>query len=61
VNVKVLNAYTKSPWETLLEACKDPKYLERLTGLDKLFEEGEKALEDVEWMEGEEGEDGDDF
>jgi len=42
----------------MLKAFNDPKYLEQLTGLDKLFEEGEKALEDVEWAE---EEDGDDF
>ena len=43
----------------MLNAFNDPKYLERLTGLDKLYEDGEKALEDVEWVE--EGNDEDDF
>lgn len=42
----------------MLNAFNDPKYLERLTGLDKLYEDGEKALEDVEWVE---GDDEDDF
>jgi ubiquitin-like modifier-activating enzyme ATG7 len=41
----------------LLKTFNDPKYLEKLTGLDQLMDE--KALEDVEWAE--EEEDGDDF
>jgi ubiquitin-like modifier-activating enzyme ATG7 len=44
----------------LLEAFNDTKYLEKLTGLDKLFDEGEAALECVDWDDdGEEA--GDDF
>ena len=44
----------------LLEAFNDTKYLEKLTGLDKLFDEGEAALESVDWDDaGEEA--GDDF
>jgi ubiquitin-like modifier-activating enzyme ATG7 len=37
----------------LLQAFNDQKYLESLTGLDKLFEgeEGEAILESVEWDE----------
>jgi ubiquitin-like modifier-activating enzyme ATG7 len=35
----------------------DVKYLELLTGLDKLFDEGEAALEKVDW----DGEGEDDF
>ena len=42
----------------LLQAFNDTKYLESLTGLDRLFDEGEAALESVDW---EEAEDGDDF
>lgn len=53
----VVKAYEERGWEMMVEAFNDAKYLEKLTGLDKLFEEGEKAMEDVEWMEGEEGED----
>ena len=41
----------------LLEAFNDTKYLEKLTGLDKLFDEA--ALESVDWDDGEEA--GDDF
>lgn len=44
----------------LLEAFNDTKYLEKLTGLDKLFAEGEAALEVVNWDDDEE-EAGDDF
>lgn len=39
----------------LVKAFNDVKYLESLTGLDKLFSEGEAALEAVNWEE--EGED----
>ena len=44
----------------LLEAFNDTKYLEKLTGLDKLFDEGEAALESVDWDDDGE-EPGDDF
>ncbi|KAJ3984434.1 hypothetical protein F5890DRAFT_1517061 [Lentinula detonsa] len=54
----VLEAYESQGFDMMLNAFNDPKYLERLTGLDKLYEDGEKALEDVDWVE-EEG--GDDF
>ena len=43
----------------LLKAFNDAKYLETLTGLDKLYDEGEGLLESVEWDE--EGEGDDDF
>lgn len=42
----------------LLQAFNDVKFLEKLTGLDKLFEEGEDALRDIDWHE---EEDEDDF
>jgi ubiquitin-like modifier-activating enzyme ATG7 len=35
----------------LLEAFNDSKYLEKLTGLDELYAEGEAALGDVDWDE----------
>ena len=38
----------------LLQAFNDIKYLETLTGLDKLFEEGENAINDIDWHEEEE-------
>ena len=37
----------------LLRACNEAGYLEALTGLDKLHDEGEAALEDIEWAEDE--------
>ena len=43
----------------LLKVFNDQKYLEMLAGLDKLTEEGEAALEAVDWDE--DGGDGDDF
>lgn len=41
----------------LLEAFNDAKYLETLTGLDKLYDEGEQLLENVDWHEDDEDED----
>jgi len=51
----VLKAYENEGFEMLVKAFNDVKYLETLTGLDKLFGEGEAALEAVDWEE--EGED----
>ncbi|KAL4263206.1 Ubiquitin-like modifier-activating enzyme ATG7 [Pleurotus pulmonarius] len=57
----VLNAYEKEGFEMMLKAFNEPKYLETLTGLDKLYEEGQAALDNVDW-EVDEGEgSGDDF
>ncbi|KAF5347909.1 hypothetical protein D9756_010220 [Leucocoprinus leucothites] len=48
----VLQAYEKEGFDMLLKAFNDQKYLESLTGLDKLFEEEDEAvLESVEWDE----------
>jgi ubiquitin-like modifier-activating enzyme ATG7 len=35
----------------MLKAFNETGYLEALTGLDKLYDEGEAALEDVDWDE----------
>jgi ubiquitin-like modifier-activating enzyme ATG7 len=35
----------------LLQAFNEQGYLEKLTGLDKLYDEGEAALEAVDWDE----------
>ncbi|PPQ66819.1 hypothetical protein CVT24_008678 [Panaeolus cyanescens] len=56
----VLKAYETQGFDMLLQAFNDTKYLEKLTGLDKLFAETEAALESVEWA-GEGDDDGDDF
>ncbi|KAF5389397.1 hypothetical protein D9757_004401 [Collybiopsis confluens] len=48
---KVLTAYESQGFDMMMKAFNDPKYLERLTGLDKLYEDGERALQDVEWVE----------
>jgi len=45
----VLKAYETQGFSMLLEAFNDTKYLEKLTGLDKLFDESEAALESVDW------------
>lgn len=39
----------------MLKAFNETGYLEKLTGLDKLYEEGEEALESVDWDEEDEG------
>ncbi|TEB27722.1 E1-like protein-activating [Coprinellus micaceus] len=57
----VLEAYEKEGFDMLLKVFNDQKYLESLAGLDKLAEEGEAALEAVDWDEDGDGEDGDDF
>lgn len=33
----------------MLKAFNEPKFLETLTGLDKLYDEGEAALANVDW------------
>jgi ubiquitin-like modifier-activating enzyme ATG7 len=42
----------------ILKALNDDKFLQKLTGLDQLYAEGEKALEEVDWdVDDNEGED----
>jgi ubiquitin-like modifier-activating enzyme ATG7 len=36
----------------LLKAFNDADHLEKITGLDELHRESEKAMADVEWSEG---------
>ncbi|KAI0088341.1 E1-like protein-activating [Irpex rosettiformis] len=45
----VLDAYEKEGFDVLLKAFNEPKFLETLTGLDKLYDEGEAALDNIEW------------
>ncbi|KAF8523725.1 hypothetical protein BU17DRAFT_63663 [Hysterangium stoloniferum] len=56
----VIKAYESEGFGMLLKAFNEQKYLEELTGLDKLYDEGEAALESVDWDE-EDGEGDDDF
>ncbi|KAF8885690.1 hypothetical protein CPB84DRAFT_1850295 [Gymnopilus junonius] len=56
----VLKAYETEGFSMLLQAFNDAKYLETLTGLDKLYNEGDDLLESVDWHEEGEG-DEDDF
>ncbi|KAI0826044.1 E1-like protein-activating [Irpex lacteus] len=51
----VLEAYEKGGFDVLLRAFNEPKFLETLTGLDKLYDEGEAALDNVEWDVEEDG------
>ncbi|KAF8328206.1 uncharacterized protein EI90DRAFT_1613500 [Cantharellus anzutake] len=45
----VIEEYERKGFDMLIEAFNDTKYLERLTGLDKLKEETDAVLDDVEW------------
>ena len=45
----VLGAYEAQGFGMLLRAFNEPKFLEELTGLDQLYNEGEAALADVDW------------
>ncbi|THH04091.1 hypothetical protein EW145_g5776 [Phellinidium pouzarii] len=45
----ILQAYEKQGFDVLLRAFNETGYLETLTGLDKLHDEGEAALESVDW------------
>ena len=58
---QVLRAYETEGFDVLLKAFNEPGFLEALTGLDKLYDEGEAALEAVGWDEDEDGEGADDF
>jgi ubiquitin-like modifier-activating enzyme ATG7 len=53
----VLKAYETQGFDMLLKAFNETKYLEELTGLDKLYDEGEAAFDAVDWDEGDEDED----
>lgn len=46
---QVIQAYEKEGFDMMLKAFNDQKYLETLTGLDKLYDEGEEALKAVDW------------
>lgn len=50
-----MNAYKNDGFDMLLKAFNEQDYLQKLTGLDKLYEEGEAALENVDWEESDEG------
>lgn len=58
--LQVLKAYETLGFEMLLQAFNDEKYLEKLTGLDQLYAEGQAALESVDWDE-EDSEEGEGF
>lgn len=53
----MLQAYETHGFEMLLKAFNEQKYLETLTGLDKLYAEGEAAFESVDWDDDGEEED----
>ncbi|KAL7424355.1 Autophagy protein 7 [Cryptotrichosporon argae] len=48
----VIDAYRKDAAGLVHRACNEPDYLQKLTGLDKLYEEGEAVLDSVDWEEG---------
>ena len=45
----MLHAYETEGFDMLLRAFNETGYLEKLTGLDQLYEEGQAALENVDW------------
>ncbi|KZP04878.1 E1-like protein-activating [Athelia psychrophila] len=45
----VLKAYETEGFSMMLQAFNEPGYLEKLTGLDQLYAEGDAALENVDW------------
>ncbi|KAH9016910.1 hypothetical protein EDB85DRAFT_2135243 [Lactarius pseudohatsudake] len=49
----VVKAYETQGFAMMLRAFNETGFLEALTGLDKLYAEGEQALEAVDWEEGE--------
>lgn len=52
----VLKAYEEQGFDMLLKAFNEPGFLEQLTGLDKLYNEGDAAMESVDWEEEDEDE-----
>ena len=48
---QVLRAYEEQGFDMMLKAFNETGYLEKLTGLDQLYEQGEGALESVDWDE----------
>ncbi|KAG1871833.1 hypothetical protein DFJ58DRAFT_762532 [Suillus subalutaceus] len=47
----VLKAYEEQGFNMLLKAFNEPGFLEKLTGLDELYNEGDAAMESVDWDE----------
>ncbi|KAK4052542.1 Autophagy protein 7 [Microbotryomycetes sp. JL221] len=56
---KIVSAYEQQGFDMLLKAFEDAKYLEQVTGLDKLSQETEDLLESLEWSEEENDDDND--
>lgn len=49
---QILEAYRTNAFDLVRQSCEDAKYLERLTGLDKLEEETQALLaEGLDWDE----------
>ncbi|KAJ9104634.1 hypothetical protein QFC21_002132 [Naganishia friedmannii] len=54
-SVKIVEAYRERGFDMLLRAFNESDYLQSITGLDELYEEGEAALEAIDWDEGSDG------
>ncbi|KAM0747191.1 E1-like protein-activating [Meredithblackwellia eburnea MCA 4105] len=48
---KIVNAYQSEGFEMLRQAFDDAKYLEKVSGLDKMYAESEEIMESVDWDE----------
>ena len=46
-----MRAYETDGYDMLAQAFEDAKFLERLTGLDKLCDEGEAMMDSIDWDE----------
>jgi ubiquitin-like modifier-activating enzyme ATG7 len=55
LSLQVLKAYETQGFAMMLQVFDEPRYLEKLTRLDKLYDDGEAALETVDWDEEDEG------
>ena len=53
--LQVLKAYETHGFEIMLQVFNKSGYLEKLIELDKLHDEGEAALESVDWDADDEG------
>ncbi|GHJ84564.1 hypothetical protein NliqN6_0966 [Naganishia liquefaciens] len=50
-STKIIDEYKQNGFSMLLRAFNESDYLQKVTGLDQLYEEGEAALEAVDWDE----------
>lgn len=52
----MIKAYEADGFSMLVQAFEDAKFLEKLTGLDKLADESEAMMDSIDWDEDDEEE-----